>query len=40
MMSALVWGVPYKIDKVNDDHNDDDDKNDPTAGDLVGIYSS
>ena len=32
MMTALVWGVPDKTDKV------DDDQNDATAADMVRIH--
>ena len=39
-MSAVVWGVPDKTGKlkINDDQNDDDDKNDATAADMVRIH--
>ena len=38
MMSALVWGVPDKTGKVDDDQNDDYDQNDARVVDMVRIH--
>ena len=37
-MSALVWDVPDKTGKVDNDQNDDDDQNDQTAADMPRIH--
>ena len=37
-MSAVVWGVPDKTGKVDNDQNDDDDKNDALAADMVRFH--
>ena len=37
-MSAVVWGVPDKTGKVDDDQNHDDDQNDARAADIVRIH--
>ena len=38
-MSAVVWGIPDKTDKVDDDHQiDDGDQNDATSAEMVRIH--
>ena len=37
-MSAVIWGVPDKTGKVDDDQNDDDDRNDATVSEMVRIH--
>ena len=37
-MSALVWGVPDKTGKVDDDQNNDYDQNDARVVDMLRIH--
>ena len=37
-MSAVIWRVPDKTGKVDDDQNHDDDRNDATASEMVRIH--